>query len=573
MLDPAVNSLIFDFEAALPVDEGAKPGSIDCAHDANLVVQRLETLCRASCPFARELRCNVQRMLMANCDKECEDVVYLARCLASLGYIVSVRLALPGTGADCFKSLRHEFLVVLGTGEFHGMEFIVEPSLRQHFAIPHPSPDYESVLSRTPDVFVGGSCRLVSIIQLLCALMADSFQREGLPLPPWRREAAMLSKWLPHPARTRDRPVLPAPTNTAAASPICIPAPGDGADLAAAAPAAAAAISCDCFRAPSDQTAAQEGFSDLLPTDLRVCPNDSSDASTDSSGGFASCVPLEGSPVSVLRLPGVVAAAGCGGKLGEAEAVDQPPMRELSEDLAAAFMVRKNSSAIHMKQHPHEVKPLAPGHRSASAPVQVGPAEWAESDLDIAAPASADGAIQARAPILAPAPFEHHHQAAKDELRQTDAHSARNLTPETSLEGLPLGAARRSDEYNSGCSWGDDARARTSEDGIEQCKVRQIQKHPPLLRPAAAAAPGRICTRPPLYRGEMAIRVVKLVGFSISGSLERHRLPAPQPQLHQQWPVAPVNTIPSRAVALTGTAAGASGRDLRNSWKARQRAL
>ncbi|GIL42153.1 hypothetical protein Vafri_214 [Volvox africanus] len=84
------------------------------------------------------------------------------------------------------------------------MEFIVEPSLRQHFAIPHPSPDYESVLSRTPDVFVGGSCRLVSIIQLLCALMADSFQREGLPLPPWRREAAMLSKWLPHPARIRD---------------------------------------------------------------------------------------------------------------------------------------------------------------------------------------------------------------------------------------------------------------------------------------------------------------------------------------------------------------------------------
>ncbi|GLI70505.1 hypothetical protein VaNZ11_015411, partial [Volvox africanus] len=198
MLDPVVNSLIFDFEAPLPVDDGAKPGYMDRAHDANLVGQRLETLCRASCPFARELRCNVQRMLLTKFEKELEDVFSLARCLASLGYIVSVRVALPGTGADCFKSLRHMFLVVHGTGEFHGMEFIVEPSLRQHFAIPHPSPDYEYVLSRTPDVFVGGSCRLVPVIQLLCALMADSFQREGLPLPPWRREAAMLSKWLPH---------------------------------------------------------------------------------------------------------------------------------------------------------------------------------------------------------------------------------------------------------------------------------------------------------------------------------------------------------------------------------------
>ncbi|KAG2484328.1 hypothetical protein HYH03_016870 [Edaphochlamys debaryana] len=84
------------------------------------------------------------------------------------------------------------------------MEFIVEPALRQHFAIPHASPEYAFVHSRMPEVFVGGSCRLVPIIQIMCALMADSFERQGLALPPWRKEQAMMSKWMPSPSRVRE---------------------------------------------------------------------------------------------------------------------------------------------------------------------------------------------------------------------------------------------------------------------------------------------------------------------------------------------------------------------------------
>ncbi|GLC45617.1 hypothetical protein PLESTB_001786100 [Pleodorina starrii] len=129
------------------------------------------------------------------------DPVALAPALSASGFDVVLRKAIGGAsaGENVFRSLRHEFLVVRGSGEFRGMEFIVEPSLRQHFLIPHPSPEYEYVLSRTPDVFVGGSCRLAPLVQLLCALMADSFQRQDQPLPPWRTEAAMLSKWLPQP--------------------------------------------------------------------------------------------------------------------------------------------------------------------------------------------------------------------------------------------------------------------------------------------------------------------------------------------------------------------------------------
>ncbi|EFJ49898.1 hypothetical protein VOLCADRAFT_89363 [Volvox carteri f. nagariensis] len=119
----------------------------------------------------------------------------LAAAMVKSGFEATIRSARSETsrGEQVSMSLRHAFILVRGTGEFRGMEFIVEPSLRQHFSIPHPSPEYDYVLSRTPDVFVGGSCRLVPVVQLLCALMADSFQRQGLPLPPWRTETAMMS--------------------------------------------------------------------------------------------------------------------------------------------------------------------------------------------------------------------------------------------------------------------------------------------------------------------------------------------------------------------------------------------
>lgn len=146
------------------------------------------------------------------CDEE-HELPKLARALSSFGHSVHVRDAMSNAkaGSDCFRALRHKFLVVRGAGEFEGVELIVEPGLRQHFAIPHPTPDYARVLAHVPEVFVGPISRLVPLVQLLCALLADSFEQQGLALPPWRRETAMLSKWVPNPSRCRDTPVTPEP--------------------------------------------------------------------------------------------------------------------------------------------------------------------------------------------------------------------------------------------------------------------------------------------------------------------------------------------------------------------------
>ncbi|PNH03226.1 hypothetical protein TSOC_010736 [Tetrabaena socialis] len=203
MADATQGSMMFMFEDESshgPRDSAASPA-------INQLIARMEVLGRETSPFARMVSCRVRELCCASGGSS-PDVRGLASRLAP-DFCVTVRSALPGAGSDCFRVLRHESLLVRGSGEFAGMELIVEPSLRQHFAIPQASPEYALALSHAPDVFVGGSCRLVPIVQLLCALMADSFQRQGLAVPPWRREQAMLSKWLPQPHRLRDTPVLP----------------------------------------------------------------------------------------------------------------------------------------------------------------------------------------------------------------------------------------------------------------------------------------------------------------------------------------------------------------------------
>lgn len=112
-----------------------------------------------------------------------------------------VRTALGG-GPACFRNLRHEFLTVLGEGDYKDVPYIVDPAFKEQFEIPSPSASYAALLELLPTEFVGTSSRLVPLVQNLCAEMVASFEANGLTLPPWRRSQSMLTKWLP--SRSRD---------------------------------------------------------------------------------------------------------------------------------------------------------------------------------------------------------------------------------------------------------------------------------------------------------------------------------------------------------------------------------
>jgi uncharacterized protein (TIGR01615 family) len=112
-----------------------------------------------------------------------------------------VRTALGG-GPACFRNLRHEFLTVLGEGDYKDVPYIVDPAFKEQFEIPSPSASYAALLELLPTEFVGTSSRLVPLVQNLCSEMVASFEANGLTLPPWRRSQSMLTKWLP--SRSRD---------------------------------------------------------------------------------------------------------------------------------------------------------------------------------------------------------------------------------------------------------------------------------------------------------------------------------------------------------------------------------
>ncbi|KAI8464012.1 MAG: hypothetical protein J3K34DRAFT_493377 [Monoraphidium minutum] len=155
--------------------------------------------------------------------------------LSALGWPVAVRSAAggPARGAQCFKSLRHVFIVAAaaGPGGAEG-ELIVDASFKEHFLIPHPTPAFLALLAALPDEFVGPRARLAPLVQRLSEEMAASFDARGLTLPPWRRAAAVASKWLPQ------RCSGAGPRGGAGAAP---PAGRGGCGSAPAAAAAAAA--------------------------------------------------------------------------------------------------------------------------------------------------------------------------------------------------------------------------------------------------------------------------------------------------------------------------------------------
>jgi uncharacterized protein (TIGR01615 family) len=154
-------------------------------------------------PFLPQLLRDVRVLKRAVREEEgALDVVVLASRLAGVGYRVSVRSGLGGgPGADCFHQLRHEFLVVAGEGEAAGREYLVEPSFRDNFAIPTPTPRYAGLLRAVPAEVVAAPAELSRLVHLLCAEMSLAFDAHGVALPPWRQARSMQSKWLPRQAR------------------------------------------------------------------------------------------------------------------------------------------------------------------------------------------------------------------------------------------------------------------------------------------------------------------------------------------------------------------------------------
>lgn len=64
------------------------------------------------------------------------------------------------------------------------------PNLRELFTIARPTGEYEELLGRVPDVFVGSHKQLMNLVGVMCDAMKESFKKQDLSMAPWRSREA-----------------------------------------------------------------------------------------------------------------------------------------------------------------------------------------------------------------------------------------------------------------------------------------------------------------------------------------------------------------------------------------------
>lgn len=113
----------------------------------------------------RDVRCFIKSLLYEAPDSPDADAVELASRLAAMGYSLAVRSALGG-GSSCFRNLRHEFLVIRGTGDAEGVDHVVDLAFREQFSVSQASRGYQQLLESVPKCFVGPMGKLLPLVQV-----------------------------------------------------------------------------------------------------------------------------------------------------------------------------------------------------------------------------------------------------------------------------------------------------------------------------------------------------------------------------------------------------------------------
>ncbi|CAI9087438.1 OLC1v1021506C1 [Oldenlandia corymbosa var. corymbosa] len=78
---------------------------------------------------------------------------------------------------------------------------IIELNFRAEFEMARGSDEYNQLIKKLPEVFVGKIERLLSLIKILCSAAKKCMKEKKMHLAPWRKHRYMQAKWL----KTRER--------------------------------------------------------------------------------------------------------------------------------------------------------------------------------------------------------------------------------------------------------------------------------------------------------------------------------------------------------------------------------
>ncbi|KAL3821464.1 hypothetical protein ACJIZ3_007369 [Penstemon smallii] len=110
----------------------------------------------------------------------------------------------------------HTYLEVVQTsGSKKGeVKVIIELNFRAEFQVARACDEYNELIKRLPESFVGKTERLKNLIKILCCASKKCIKERKMHLAPWRKHKYMQAKWQGSPSiHAAEQPII-APTST-----------------------------------------------------------------------------------------------------------------------------------------------------------------------------------------------------------------------------------------------------------------------------------------------------------------------------------------------------------------------
>lgn len=139
--------------------------------------------------------CSCSRPVAGGC-RSCRMSIICSR-LQDSGYDSAICKSKWKSSLD-MPSGEHTFMDVIDNSNTKKGEVrvIIELDLRGQFEMKKGSEDYNSLISKLPDVFVGKIDRLQSVIKILSNAAKKCMKEKKISLGPWRKQRYMQAKWV-----------------------------------------------------------------------------------------------------------------------------------------------------------------------------------------------------------------------------------------------------------------------------------------------------------------------------------------------------------------------------------------
>ncbi|XP_020222043.1 uncharacterized protein LOC109804601 [Cajanus cajan] len=141
-----------------------------------------------------ETACGCGRQIPATTCRNCL-MREVSRHLQKAGYNSAICKTKWRSSPD-IPSGEHNFLDVIERTKRGEVRVIVEVNFRGEFEMARGSEDYNQLVGRLPEVFVGKVERLSNVIKIVCMAGKRCMKEKKMHMGPWRKHRYMQAKWL-----------------------------------------------------------------------------------------------------------------------------------------------------------------------------------------------------------------------------------------------------------------------------------------------------------------------------------------------------------------------------------------